>query len=369
MALQDRLPGARVVYCSATGVSDLKQMAYADRLGLWGPGTNFVSFDVFRSSLERRGVGAMEMLALEMKQAGCFVARTLSWKGAEFESLRLPLSPHQVQIYDQSVTLWNLVKTEIKSALARPDMNGTPKTMWSQYWSAYQRFTKELAICAKVQEVVKDAKKQLESGRSVVIGLQTTGESSTQASLGELQSKLLAAGRKPLPEMEDVPLPGLLSTAAAIMTGFIRKHYPVAPLPQELLPVPSVPRDGFSTDLERNTHRATVDYNEQIRRRGPPTPMPELLAVRERLLRAVENIPLPPAPLDDLIDRLGGVEDVAEMTGRSCRILRRPSSTGGSRFGFVRRVSVPKENRKGLSLPVSEEEADRLNIVSFMFHN
>lgn len=34
--LQERLPHARVVYCSATGVSEVANMAYLSRLGFWG---------------------------------------------------------------------------------------------------------------------------------------------------------------------------------------------------------------------------------------------------------------------------------------------------------------------------------------------
>lgn len=36
--LQRRLPMARVVYCSATGCSEVGNMAYLQRLGLWGKG-------------------------------------------------------------------------------------------------------------------------------------------------------------------------------------------------------------------------------------------------------------------------------------------------------------------------------------------
>ena len=39
--LQARLPDARVVYCSATGASEPKHMAYMSRLGLWGSGSPF----------------------------------------------------------------------------------------------------------------------------------------------------------------------------------------------------------------------------------------------------------------------------------------------------------------------------------------
>jgi hypothetical protein len=37
--LQNNLPGARVLYASATGASDVNNLAYAVRLGLWGPET------------------------------------------------------------------------------------------------------------------------------------------------------------------------------------------------------------------------------------------------------------------------------------------------------------------------------------------
>ena len=38
LELQEKLPKARVLYCSATGVSEVGNLAYMTRLGLWGPG-------------------------------------------------------------------------------------------------------------------------------------------------------------------------------------------------------------------------------------------------------------------------------------------------------------------------------------------
>ena len=101
VALQERLPMARVLYCSATGVSDIKHMAYATRLGLWG-GANplYPTFESFHGALAKRGVGAMEMLALEMKRKGLFLARTLSWDGAEFHTLEVTLSEEATRRYD-----------------------------------------------------------------------------------------------------------------------------------------------------------------------------------------------------------------------------------------------------------------------------
>ena len=77
--LQRQLPDARVVYCSATGVSDVGNMAYMLRMGLWGPGTAFPDFDTFFESMKKRGVSFLEVLAMEMKSEGKYVARSLSF--------------------------------------------------------------------------------------------------------------------------------------------------------------------------------------------------------------------------------------------------------------------------------------------------
>ena len=65
--LQEKLPRARVLYCSATGVSEVGNLAYMSRLGLWGIGTSFADFGAFLDSMKQRGVSFLEMLAMEMK--------------------------------------------------------------------------------------------------------------------------------------------------------------------------------------------------------------------------------------------------------------------------------------------------------------
>ena len=54
LQLQKKLPKARIVYCSATGASEPKNMAYMSRLGIWGVGTQFPSFQEFIKAVERR---------------------------------------------------------------------------------------------------------------------------------------------------------------------------------------------------------------------------------------------------------------------------------------------------------------------------
>ena len=57
--------------------------AYMDGLGLWGEGLPFRNFDSFLESVTRRGLGAAEMLTMEMKSAGMYVSRGLSYRQTE----------------------------------------------------------------------------------------------------------------------------------------------------------------------------------------------------------------------------------------------------------------------------------------------
>jgi hypothetical protein len=55
-------------------------MAYMERMGLWGPASPFADFNAFLESMRKRGVSFMELLAMEMKAAGRYVARGLSFR-------------------------------------------------------------------------------------------------------------------------------------------------------------------------------------------------------------------------------------------------------------------------------------------------
>jgi hypothetical protein len=105
LELQEKLPNARIVYASATGASEPKNMAYMVRLGLWGPSTPFADFNDFIQSIEKRGVGAMEIVAMDMKLRGMYIARQLSFSGVSFSIEEIPLRSNYVQMYDNAVKL------------------------------------------------------------------------------------------------------------------------------------------------------------------------------------------------------------------------------------------------------------------------
>ena len=81
LELQKSLKHARVVYASATGASEPKHMSYMSRIGLWGAGTGFRNSDQFVDALTKAGVGAMELVAMDMKRRGVYLARQLSFAG------------------------------------------------------------------------------------------------------------------------------------------------------------------------------------------------------------------------------------------------------------------------------------------------
>ena len=203
LLLQRRLPMARVVYCSATGVSEIDQLAYAERLGLWQvpqahhspkasyeipdlanssshhAAGSFADFAAFRRSLEKRGLGSLELLALELKTKGSFMARTLSWEGAEFQTATVPLDEHQQRMYDRCVSWWNKCQTDLAAALELLNNlprggSSTARQVWGTFWAAHQRCFKELAICAKVPFLARDALQHIhQEGCCVVFGLVT----------------------------------------------------------------------------------------------------------------------------------------------------------------------------------------------------
>ena len=218
-----------------------------------------------------------------------------------------------------------------------------------------------MCICAKIYEVTTQAKKYLENDdHAIVIGLQSTGEAGMEVALEELAvSAAEDAGRK-IPDFEDMTLSGLVSTSASIMTNFVRNHFPVSLPPPEIPKVPDMPPNGFANEADRLEHVRLQDLVDRMKKEPPPEPIPELVQRRRVLLDSIQGLGLPPNPLDEIIDRLGGVENVAEMTGRSGRILRNKSGN----YKYVKRFGASKKKSYGLSMPVSrEDESDRLNIV------
>ncbi|MEQ2307385.1 Protein strawberry notch 1 [Ameca splendens] len=218
LELQNKLPKARVVYASATGASEPRNMAYMNRLGIWGHKTPFREFGNFIQAVERRGVGAMEIVAMDMKLRGMYIARQLSFTGVTFKIDEVSLTHQYINMYNKSVRLWVSAREKFQQAANLMEAEQRmKKSMWGQFWSAHQRFFKYLCIASKVRRVVQLAREEVQNGKCVVIGLQSTGEARTLEALEE------GGG-----ELND-----FVSTAKGVLQSLIEKHFP-APDRQKL---------------------------------------------------------------------------------------------------------------------------------------
>lgn len=237
--IQDKLPEARVVYCSATGASEPRNMGYMVRLGLWGDGTSFADFREFLGALDRGGVGALELVAMDMKARGMYLCRTLSYEGAEFEVIEAPLEEKMMEMYRKAAEFWAELRVELLSASAFLNDKPNSSQLWRLYWASHQRFFRHMCMSAKVPASVRLAKQALIDEKCVVIGLQSTGEARTEEAVTKYGS-----------ELDD-----FVSGPRELLLKFVEENYPLPEKP-ELLPG----EDGVK-ELQRKRHSANPDVS------------------------------------------------------------------------------------------------------------
>ncbi|CAL4157261.1 unnamed protein product, partial [Meganyctiphanes norvegica] len=193
------------------GASEPKDMAYMVRLGLWGDGAVFQQFGDFFQAVDKRGVGAMEIVAMDMKLRGMYIARQLSFNGVSFRIQEVPLTPAYKESYNAAVKTWVSAMHMFQQAAQL--IKGTDKrkstSMWRQFWAAHQRFFKYLCIGSKVDHVVKLSRKSVVEGKCVVIGLQSTGE----ARMAEQYEA-------------DAEVFEFASSAKGVLENLVEKHFP-----------------------------------------------------------------------------------------------------------------------------------------------
>ncbi|XP_051128829.1 protein FORGETTER 1 isoform X2 [Andrographis paniculata] len=237
--IQARLPEARVMYCSATGASEPRNMGYMVRLGLWGPGTSFSNFRDFLGEMEKGGVGALELVAMDMKARGMYVCRTLSYKGAEFEVVEVPLDSKMTDMYGKAAEFWARLRVELLTASAFiADEKPNSSQVWRLYWASHQRFFRHVCMSAKVPAVVRLSEEALADGKCVVIGLQSTGEARTEEAVTKYGS-----------ELDD-----FISGPRELLLKFVEENYPLPDKPPE-------PNPDSVIELPIKRHSAAPDVS------------------------------------------------------------------------------------------------------------
>jgi hypothetical protein len=198
LRLQHALPNARVVYVSATGATTVHNLAYAQRLGLWGgEDFPFATRAEFVQAIEAGGVAAMEVLARDLKALGLYAARSLSYEGVAYELVEHALTPEQVRIYDAYAGGFQVIHNNLDAALQAANVTGERGTLNAQaksaarsaFESAKQRFFSHLITSMKTPTLIGAIERDLEAGHAAVIQIVSTGEALMERRLADIPTE------------------------------------------------------------------------------------------------------------------------------------------------------------------------------------
>ena len=305
LRLQNALPDARIVYVSATGASTLQGLAYATRLGLWATiDTPFENRAAFVQAMEAGGVAAMEVVARDLKALGLYQARVLSYDGIEVDILEHRLTPEQRRIYDAYADAFKIIHRNIREALKATgieDDEGTrnrnaKSAAMSAFEGAKQRFFGHLLTAMKCPSTIRAIEADLEQGRSAVIQLVSTGEALMERRIAEI----------PASEWDDLSID---LTPREYVLDFLEHAFPV-----QL-------QEAFEDDEGNLLARPVFDEH------GHAVICREALQRRDALIQKLAALPPVTSALDQIMQHFGH-DAVAEVTGRSRRVLRMVDARG-----------------------------------------
>ena len=318
LRLQHALPDARIAYVSATGATTLPGLAYAGRLGLWAAGeTPFDTRSDFILAMEAGGVAAMEIVSRDLKALGLYQARALSYDGIEIDILEHSLTTAQREIYDAYANSFKIIHKNIEAALQSTGIvedgetrnRNAKSAAMSRFEGAKQRFFGHLLTSMKCPSLLRAMEEDLAQDRSVVVQLVSTGEALMERRIAEI----------PVSEWDDLNID---LTPRETVLEFLEHAFPVQ-LQEQF------------TDGEDNVFSRPV-YDPD----GNPVYCQDALQMRDELITHLASLPPVPAALDQLVQHFGH-DQVAEVTGRSRRVLRL-TDPGGSRLAL--RTRPPSAN-------------------------
>jgi len=297
--LQNHLPTARILYASATGASEVNNLAYAVRLGLWGPETEFANREKFIADIRQGGIAAMELVARDLKAMGLYHARALSFTGVEYDILKHSLTTGQIRIYDTYADAWAIIHRNMERALELTDVvdglehvtlnSGAKAAARSRLQSTMQRFFGQVLLSMKLPTVIAAVEGHLRNQQSVVLQLVTTAESILDRRLDALSPDERAS-----PEIDLSPVD--------YMIDYLERAFPTRQM------------RVFTDDTGQTRSEPMTDDD------GNPVHNPEAEAARAALIEHICALPPIRSALDGLLEHFG-YDAVAEVTGRTRRLV------------------------------------------------
>ncbi|MER9756575.1 strawberry notch family protein [Mesorhizobium sp. M0166] len=316
LRLQHALPDARIVYVSATGATAVENLAYAQRLGIWGSEDfPFANRAEFVAAIEDGGVAAMEVLARDLKSLGLYTARSLSYDGVEYDLLEHALTEEQIRIYNAYADAFQVIHNNLTAALEATNITGESGTLnrnaksaaRSAFESTKQRFFSHLITSMMTPTLIGAIERDLADGHAAVVQIVSTGEALMERRLAEI----------PTEEWSDLHVD---VTPREYVGGYLLHSFPTQ-LFEEY------------SDAEGNLYSRPVHDED-----GNPVQCREAVRRRDEMIEKLASLPPVGSALDQIIHHFG-TDTVAEVTGRSRRIVKKTGRDG------IDRLAV--ENRPG----------------------
>ena len=240
----------------------------------------------------------MEVLARDLKALGLYAARSLSYEGVEYELVEHALTPEQIRIYDAYAGAFQIIHNNLDAALQAANVTGERGTLNAQaksaarsaFESAKQRFFSHLITSMKTPTLIAAIERDLDAGHAAVIQIVSTGEALMERRLAEI----------PTEEWGDVQVD---ITPREYVLDYLAHSFPT----QLFEPF---------TDGEGNLS------SRPVYRDGQPVQCRDAVERRDRLIEQLASLAPVQGALDQIVQRFG-TDMVAEVTGRSRRIVRK----------------------------------------------
>ncbi len=314
LRLQHALPDARVVYVSATGATAVENLAYAQRLGIWGSEDfPFANRAEFVAAIEDGGVAAMEVLARDLKSLGLYTSRALSYDGVEYALLEHALTEEQIRIDNASADAFQVIHNNLAAALEATNITSESGTLnrnakaaaRSAFESTKQRFFSHLITSMMTPTLIGAIEQDRTDGHSSVVQIVSTGEALMERRLADI----------PTEEWSDLHVD---VTPREYVGGYLMHSFPT-----QLF-------EEFS-DAEGNiTSRPVHDAD------GNPVQCREAVRRRDEMIERLALLPPVGSALDQVLHHFG-TDVVAEVTGRSRRIVKKTGRDGVDRLAVENR--------------------------------
>lgn len=288
--LQMDLPECGVVYASATMATDVYNLGYAPRLGIWGENAPFASESGFISEMHVLDDNALEQICIDLKSAGRYCSRTLSFDGVEYDEVVHRLTPAQRRTFDGMVKGWkelnNIYLQAVRISLGKKDAFANGRL------SSYRRSSIEQLLASfNTEAAIEDIHRELAKGHAPVVQIAYTGEA---------RLRRIADGRDYVPDAD---------FKETEIVKWIESKMP----------------DGACYKDSAGNLVPVLDAS------GNPKSNPEVVTLKEKAKDLATKLSVRHSVLDRLYEAFGD-DMIAEMTGRSIRAL--PVIKGGATVGW-----------------------------------